>query len=383
VNVAIRDKAVLAALNAFDVAAYLRAAGWLDATRVPGGAHVWQKETPKGPAEVWVPLDHDLADYAARMAETLQVLATVEDRSELEVLADLTTVSQDVIRVRVLGRDPGGHSLPLEDGVLLVQGSRDMVMAAACAALEPRPLFATRKPTKAVEYLQGVKLGPPERGSFVLAIQSPVPPGLHPTLPELEGHVEQPYERQVILTLHGAIVAARQAAEAALLADSLDPFAKAVDAGVSVNLCSALVKVHEAGGEGGIDLGFSWSRRRPAGPTLAPRLAIPAEAFQAIKEAVRTIAAYAPVREYELRGPVIKLERPHDGGPINRMTVFELADSGPRRVTVPLADADTSVVHRAFENELPVVCHGSLRREGRGYVLDGVRGVAVDEDVPI
>ena len=61
-NVAIRDKAVLGALNAFDVTAYLRSTGWHEAPPMNGGTPVWQQQTPAGPAEVWVPLSHEFAD---------------------------------------------------------------------------------------------------------------------------------------------------------------------------------------------------------------------------------------------------------------------------------------------------------------------------------
>jgi hypothetical protein len=101
----------------------------------------------------------------------------------------------------------------LEQAVAFVERSRDMVLAAACAAITKRPYFATRKPTRATEYLSRVRMGQTERGSYVLTILSPVAPELvaECQLP-LDLEMPEPYERQVTRTLAEALAAMAQAA---------------------------------------------------------------------------------------------------------------------------------------------------------------------------
>ena len=53
-----------------------------------------------------------------------------------------------------------------------MERARDLVLAAACAAITKRAYFATRKPTKATDYLSRVRMGQTERGSYVLTIRS-------------------------------------------------------------------------------------------------------------------------------------------------------------------------------------------------------------------
>jgi hypothetical protein len=97
----------------------------------------------------------------------------VERRSESEILQDLVTTSSDLIRVRAPSREAESGSLPIEEAVAFVERSPDLVLAAACAAITKRAHFASRKPTKAMEYLSRERMGQTERGSDVLTILSP------------------------------------------------------------------------------------------------------------------------------------------------------------------------------------------------------------------
>jgi hypothetical protein len=50
------------------------------------------------------------------------------------------------------------------------------MLAAACSALEPRPLFAPRKPELAMSYINRARFGLARRGSYIMTIISPVLP---------------------------------------------------------------------------------------------------------------------------------------------------------------------------------------------------------------
>lgn len=89
-KVSIRDPAVLRGLSHIDVRAYLLSQGWHEGGRIGSKATVHTK--PDGQGEEWeilLPTRDDVGDYVQRMAEAVRYIAQVEDRSELEVLADL------------------------------------------------------------------------------------------------------------------------------------------------------------------------------------------------------------------------------------------------------------------------------------------------------
>ncbi len=107
-KVAVQDTATLRTLRPLEVAAYLRAKGWREEADFSGKASLWLFEQPEGSAfDVTLPLRRSLADYTLRMEELLTTLASVEQRSQLEVLRDILTTTSDLIP---LSHPDGQHS---------------------------------------------------------------------------------------------------------------------------------------------------------------------------------------------------------------------------------------------------------------------------------
>src|SRR5438132_9251957 len=103
-RVGIRDLGTLSSVQSALLASYLRSRGWRPGPRVRDLATAWSHTLPDGESiEVLVPLDRRAADFAHRIGEVLRALEIVEQRSQLEVLADISKVAADTIRVRVEG----------------------------------------------------------------------------------------------------------------------------------------------------------------------------------------------------------------------------------------------------------------------------------------
>ena len=153
----IRDPAILRQVGLLDVVAYLRASGW-ERGRSDDRASIWTKNLDeRGEFEILLPTSGESVDYANRIAEGLVVLEDVEQRSQLEIIRDLTFASADIVRVRLPVLDDRDGSIPIEDGVALVDYARSMMFAAASSALVPRRVFASRRPAGAMEYLRNIR----------------------------------------------------------------------------------------------------------------------------------------------------------------------------------------------------------------------------------
>ena len=116
---------------------------------------------------VTLPLLRDLGHIELRMSEIVRTLGRVEMRAEAEFLTDLLTTSSDLIRVRAPSREAKSASPLLEQAVTFVQRSRDLVIAAPCAAVGKRASYPTCKPAKATSYLSRVRIGQTERGGYI------------------------------------------------------------------------------------------------------------------------------------------------------------------------------------------------------------------------
>ena len=148
-NVKITDAAALSALRPLEVVSYLRSNGWRKAGEKPGNWSRWLRTDEDGEEfEVTVPLNPEFRDFAARMGDVLQVLSVFEERSQLPILRDLLVTGADVIRLRLADPELADASVPLDEGATFIQKAKDMMLAAACAAVNPRMYYPSRKPRK-------------------------------------------------------------------------------------------------------------------------------------------------------------------------------------------------------------------------------------------
>jgi len=375
----IRDQETLKTIRPLELVSYLRAQGWRQLSEIDEKSALWGgpcRDHGHEDEEVVVPLRQETGDFALRLSEVLRTLEQVEHRSQLEILRDLLTSSSDLIRVHAPASQTSSGSIPLDLGVRFVEEARNLVLAAACSAVDPRPYYARRKPAQANEYLSRVRMGQTERGSFVLTILSPVPPGLRSAEP-YDAASSEPFERKVSQTLASALAAARVAAQRAAVNGDVQPFREAVIAGVSANLCDALVGLGRVSSVDGVEVAISWSRNRPLHHQQAQtKYQFSPDMVPILEEASRLFKEAEPRDDVEIQGFVIDLHR-EEGAPSGRVAVSALVDEDIRKVGIELPEDEYAVALRAHAEERRIRATGDLVKQGRSYRLLNPRQVAV------
>ena len=235
----ILDAESLRAISPAALAAFAREEGWSKAESFGTHADVY---AGSGRSEIILPRTDLLADYASAVSRLIEVFSKFTDRGQLTTYRDLVGADRDVIRVRASGSEEDG-SVALDAGVKIVAQARDMLLAAACAARTPQPIYRAGANREASDYMGRVRLGQTEHGSFVVTLLAPVPPLLQPVQLPLDrtwiALHEEPMERMVTRRLMEALDACRKASEIAFSGDS-GAFEHAVASGVSANLCEAV-----------------------------------------------------------------------------------------------------------------------------------------------
>lgn len=231
-------------------------------------------------------------------------------------------------------------------------------------------LLPARKPDRVLRYMEKVRLGQTERGSFVLTVQTPVYPDPRGQL-DLEPVVDEmwiPFERQVTLTLARALDSTRQATAEAASSGSSQGFLDAVEQGVSANLCDALAEMLGPAQTRSMSVRFSWSPTRPE-LTGAPTFVMFDQADAPILVAAsRSPRASAAPTETEVEGSVTVLKRPSGllGGEIIIATAI---DGRPHSVLVELPASDYMNAIDAHKEDVTVRCRGELVRRAGRYLL--------------
>ena len=150
---------------------YVAAQGWREVEPYGDVGYVYGQDEISD--EIIIPLRQDFSDYALVVSKIILALAETEERDELAIARDLSLAQFDCIRVRI-PEDTGDGSVSLDSGVALVKQARDMLLSAACSAKRPQRSFRLGSNRAANDYIQKVRLGQTERGSFVVNLLSPV-----------------------------------------------------------------------------------------------------------------------------------------------------------------------------------------------------------------
>lgn len=378
-RVNIRDVEAIRAIRPVDAALYLRSKGWTRQVIPITNASLWHYGQGDDKIEALLPMDVELSDYAFRMGDLLSVIATAENRSQLQVYSDLLTVTADVIRIRIADPEFADGSLPIEEHVQIAQKTRDLVLAAACAATERRPVWHKRKPAQAMDHVRRVRIGQSERGSYVVTLISRVTPLLHNPNEQLL-QIEDPFERQVTQTLAQSLYALNRAAENAATNQEMGAFDQAVQNGVNANLCDAVVGLWgNSEAQRNLEFTFSWSPTRPVQQEVVSKVTLSSDRFPVIREAGKQMREREPLPDFELSGPVVKLEK-EEGALTGKATIFGLVEDRQARVVMELADQSYHLAITAHDSGRTIRASGTLVKEGHGYVLRNTSDPVIEEE---
>ncbi len=358
----IRDADALRAISPAALSAFARMEGWSKIEAYGPHADVYAAD---GLPEIILPRTDRLVDYASTVSRLIDVFSTITDRDELATYRDLVGADRDVVRVRASGADDDG-SVFLDAGVKIVSQSRDMLLAAACAARSAQPLFRAGANKEASDYMSRVKLGQTEHGSFVVTLLAPVPPLL--TQQSLFGEWAQfddePMERMVTRRLMQALEASRSAAELALSGEA-GAFDRAINEGVSANLCEAVAGLIEQ--SDGLDISVTWALTRPT-PEPYRKVTFSQSDAGILKEAARTFRLKQPKPDVTLYGTVHKLRRDQDDVE-GVVTLKAIVEDKMQSVRAILDQSNYSIATQAHDAKKTVIVNGDLERVGQRWQL--------------
>ena len=370
----IRDREALLAVSPSALSAYARAAGWTRGEPYGDRSDVYAAE---GLPEVILPRTQRLGDYAAVVSRLIEIFAKAADTDELSLYRDLVTADRDVIRVRVAPGDDDG-SMTVHNGVNLVGGAHDLLLAAACSLREPRPLYRAGANREANNYVNQVRLGQTEQGSYAVTLLTPVvPPPMQQVLDPNWASDDDPIERQMTRRLTQALTATREATERTIGGES-NAFSEAVRQGTSANLCEALVTLIEPFPT--LDISLTWARTRPMNAARSVVRFANADA-PILREAARSFRDREPQPDVCLVGLVQRLKRDEweaDG----IITLRAYVEGRIQSVTTDLKQSDYEQAIHAHKTKAPVVLKGELERFGQRWRLlnPSLADVILNED---
>jgi len=341
--------------------------GWKSVDKFGTTSQIYVREAGGRSVEIILPAVEEIGDYATVVSQVIDVFARELGRDQLSIFRDLTHADRDVVRVRATESYDDG-SIKIDPGVNLIGNARDMLASAACAATDPRRAYYIGKMQRASDYIERVRLGQTEIGSFVVTLLAPVPPTLdegadQPALwPELEA---EPYERRVTRMLSSALSAAKSAIADAHRGRGSSSFDEAVQSGVSANLCEAIAAMSDRGD--GAEISVAWAKTRPT-PIASSRVRFSVDDSDVLREVAREFRLKEPRPEVTLSGyfPALRRLESESNGTVK---MIGLIDGRATSVSVVLNKNDYERALDAHGRHFGITVTGDLVREGQRWKL--------------
>jgi hypothetical protein len=220
------------------LSSYLSKKGWIKDGVINDRAVVWHRsEIENYEFEVVQPVDLGIRGFDQKVNEAIEAICEFEKRALTEVTDDILNFFSDLIKVRVVHRDVEAGTIPLDDGVLLIEKSKELFIASTLSTFSKKKYFAGSRPENVLEFLSKIRLGQTDIGSFIINLISPI----EINCLDQEQIDKTSFTRSVITNLSKSLGAINNAVECYEKDNNLVHFEAAVGKGVSANLCDALV----------------------------------------------------------------------------------------------------------------------------------------------
>lgn len=388
-KITIKDRQTLLAIPPSLVAVYLRSRGWERVAHEAGRYSMWARpaDAPQEIQELLLPLDHRFADFTERMADLLDDLQRTEERSQLEILRDISASNCDVYRFRKHPQTGVQGTIPIEAGAQLVAHARDFLLYGATAEHDPtRQSVGGRRSDEVARFMDQALLGQTEVASFVVTAQVPVPNRLIADMfPESVAPSSEPFERRAGVRLMNVLGYTREAAMEAAQTFRVEPFAELLREGASVGLYSSVVEAQELASGAPLEVSCAWAPGRPLiGPTPISTVVFEPEIIPPLREAVNILRPRVPREGIRVVGVVELLQRPAQEELIGELAVTAEIEGKIRKVHFSLQRPEYDEAIEAFKERLPIAVVGDLVKEGRFWTLRAPRNLRVvrDEEEP-
>lgn len=374
------DISLLDTVKPQEVQGYLESHGWIQQEQIGNKASIWIQPCEDGDEfEVLLPHIQELRDYSENISTLIETLEIAEQRSQIEILNDLTNYSADILRVRVNTPKTVNGRIPFNDGIKFSHAVKKLIISATQATIKPEAYFEKKGSSSEVDrHLETLQMGH-EKGSYVLDIISPLPSQTTLNFGGKLSDISEPFSRKTMKQLARSLQIVKNLAERVSSKEmDVEHFLEVVSEGVSANLCDAIVEIDKSGEHTGVDIKLSWSPILKIGNDVPTAIFLSRNIIPVIESAAQRLKSIHK-ENFELRGIVINLHRLPETR-TGKVTIKSNIDDKNRDVAVQLQDEDYEIAVQAHKEQSIIVCYGELSKEGKTFNLLNPRRVTIASD---
>ncbi|PKQ75412.1 hypothetical protein CJP16_14975 [Aeromonas sobria] len=217
---------------------YLLSNGWIAEGEILGQAKIWHRaDKDHFDFEVLQPKSTEIQGYCQRVIDAINELAIFENRDPHHILKEIENFFSDSVKIRVIHSDVEEGTIPIDDGVLLIEKSRDLLTATTLSTFSKKSYFTGQRNAEAKNFIKQLRLGQTEVGSFIVNLIAPISDTINTQVEQDKMSIT----RAITNNLSRSLVAIGSGLESYKRTESIFEFESVVNNGVSANLCDALI----------------------------------------------------------------------------------------------------------------------------------------------
>lgn len=317
-----------------------------------------------------IPADEKLKDYPIRIKELVYTLSNIENRSIKDILTDISNPNVDRLHIRVLSDFSKDGTLPFTYAAKLVNGLKDLLVAAACVEENPQPFY--RRATKVgLNYADNCRFGQTKVGSFIITIESLVPSYTQLSLPiqEKENGIEH-FNRRVIKRIQRGI----GLVDRSVKEGDISPIVNDFKSGLNANMCEALLELKMDQLDIDLEYSVSWSVGIPKPNDVPEKVIIKKTGFDYLENAAKILRNSDESIKRGIIGKVVRLsaldlDDDAESNDNRLITVKTEVHDKTIRVNVPLNVEEYKLACDAHRDNKDIKVEGIIERIGTKWQL--------------
>jgi hypothetical protein len=359
---------------------YLKSTGWFEDGKIRNVASIWHRNEPEQEdAEILLPIG-SVKDYSNRVQVALIAIATFENVTVDEILGNVKTLFSNFISVRVVHPDTADGTIPINDGVLLISKTKDLLLAAAHSLKSKKKSFSGKLAAEVRMYLDSLLLGQTEVGSYVVNVIAPEQNTKEDADTEnLEVVESTALSKAITQNLVSSLQALKDASSEFEVRGKLSAFEGAVRAGASANMCDALLGLSGERRARKFEVSVTTARGSLFASETS-KFRFDEEDVQILEKARQYYKEDYTLKEKLLIGTIQKLSRPR-GEKGGTVAMLAEVDGVQRNVQIELEGDDYHLAVIAHDDSEYVRIQGDVQiKSKKAYLVNPVGFGAIRQD---
>jgi hypothetical protein len=356
----------ISSLNISDITPYLKKTGWRLVSKSPYLVFEGVNDDEGKPIQIVLPKGKDQTDIQLRIAETINLLSAIENRSPYEVIRAIKGINKDIVFFI-----PKTYKISLEKAKSYINKIKQYYNYSASVEAEPCKSFV-KSNKKGKEFVEkNCFFGHTFNGSFGFTIETELLPRSQSAL---DGREMPPFERRVVERLVRGIKFAHESE----MEGSPDILIKNYESGLNSNMCDVLSDIIEEFKDIDTEFGVSWSPSYEPEESLKNiNIRLNSNAQKYLKSASKSLCGAAESQKVTLWGKIIELKRPfsedyeEEGDEIlvEENHIILRDEDSEKNVHITLKESDYKLACDAHKDKKMVSIQGTLEKEIMFWVL--------------